>query len=123
MEKALDRRRFLQGAGAVASLGLAHGAEHKVAIVHLREDRDPAGAWAVSELHDALTGRSIPVRLCERVAEAEAGELCIVVAPGQSTLAKQVLRESGAVLPAGAESGGIVSGTVENRLLILACGG
>ena len=89
----------------------------------MREDRDTAGAWAVSELQGALAGRRIPVRLCERVSEAEAGELCILAAPGQSPLAKQILRESGASLPEGAETVGIVSGKVENRPLLLACGG
>jgi hypothetical protein len=123
MRQAFDRRRFLQGAGAVATLGLADAAERKVAIVYMPEDRDTAGAWAVSELQGALAGRRIPVRLCERVSEAEAGELCILAALGQSPLAKQILRESGAALPEGAETVGVVSGRVENRPLLLACGG
>jgi hypothetical protein len=61
--------------------------------------------------------------LCERVSEAEAGDLCILAAPGGSPVAKQVLRDAGVSLPDGPETVGIVNGKVENRPLLLASGG
>lgn len=123
MNKDLNRRRFLQGAGAVAALGTSQAAGRGAAIVFGAGDREPVGSWAVGELQNALTARQIPVKLCERVSEAGAGDLCILVAPGRSPVAKGILRDAGTTLPDGPETVALVSGKLEGRPVLLTCGG
>src|ERR1051325_11704865 len=117
-----DRRRFLQGAAALAAIG-GGAAERGVSIVYAREDRAPAGTWAVGELKDAFAVRQIPARVCDTVQEAGAADLCILAAPGRSAAAKAILREAGTTLPEGPETVAIANGKLESRSVLLASGG
>ena len=51
--------------------------------------------WAISELSEALTSRTIVVHRCQRLAQAAAGDLCIVAAGPDSPLGTSTPRRNG----------------------------
>jgi hypothetical protein len=80
---AFNRRQFLRTAtlGASASAGLSGASARPVTIV--LDPADPVAAaaasrWAAGELARALGARGVQARTVERVAQAGAGDLCIV---------------------------------------------
>ncbi len=90
-----NRRQFIKTTtvGAGASAGLTGALPPSVAIV-----LDPADAvasaaacrWAAGELSAALAGRGVQARIVDRVAQATAGDLCIVASGNQQGRAAMV---------------------------------
>ena len=110
----INRRGFLRTAGTVAALsGQASGAIPPVSLVIEPGDSianaGPA-KWATAELQQALTSAGSTVRTYRSLAGAPAGSQVIVVAGGQSNLARDILRRGGASLPQQAEALALVPG-------------
>ena len=121
----LNRRRFIQAAGAAAALGSAGGAARGVSIVIDRTDAVAAAGparWAVKELENALAARSIGVRNCERAAQAPAGDLCVVAAGLQSPVAATILKAAGVRVASAPEGLAVAPGIVAGHPVLLACG-
>jgi hypothetical protein len=119
----LNRRRFIQAAGATAALGSAGGAARGVAIVLDPADSVAASAparWAAKEFEDALSARGVAVHACERVAQAQPGDLCVLAAGFQSPVAAAVLKTAGVRAAPGPESLALSPGRVAGRAVLLA---
>jgi hypothetical protein len=128
--KGLNRRHFLQTAGFAAALvisrtGSAADSAGGVSIIvepgDSVADSSPA-QWAIGELSEALTSRSIVVRRLKRLAQAAAGELCIVAAGPDSPMASQILAETGARIPKVPEALCLVPLKISGKQVLLACG-
>ena len=122
----LNRRRFIQAAGAAASLDSAGGAARGVSIAIDPADTVAAAGparWAAKELEDALAARGVGVRYCERAAQAPAGNLCVLAAGLSSSVAGAILRAAGVRAAAAPESLAVAPGKVAGRVVLLACGG
>ncbi len=122
-----NRRRFLGGTGAALALG-GRGigaAERGVSIVV-----DPGDAiatagpaqWAVSELREALASWQVTASVRERVAQAPAGELCVVAAGFNHPLTMEILNSAGSTAPAVPGALGLIPGKAHGRPVLLACG-
>ena len=90
-----NRRQFLQTAAVagVVPAGLRGVAARPVAIVLDPADpvaAAPASRWAAGELSGALTGRGVPARIVDRVAQTDAAALCIVASGNQQGRAPSV---------------------------------
>ena len=128
--KGLNRRHFLKTAGVAAAMvisrtGIAADSAGGVSIVVEPGDsvaESSPAQWAISELSDALTSRSIVVHRCQRLAQAAAGDLCIVAAGPDSPMARQLLAEAGMRIPEVAESLGLVPIKTSGKAVLLACG-
>ncbi|MBI1787459.1 MAG: hypothetical protein HYR60_07905, partial [Acidobacteria bacterium] len=122
-ERDLNRRGFLTAAGLAATRGAA--ATRGVALVI-----DPADAvagapppqWAAQELEDSLAARGVAVHRCARVAQAPAGDLCVVAAGRTAGVAQDILKGAGIRVAAIPEALGLAQGTVSGRPVLLACG-
>jgi len=126
-----SRRRFLQTAGSLAALA---STEIKgVAATGLRgvslalDPADPiAGApesiWAANELEQSLAAKGVKILRCQRAAQANAGDLCIVAAGSGAAISMEVLHASSASVASAPESLGIFPGEAGGRKVILACG-
>jgi hypothetical protein len=118
----LNRRRFLQTAASAATFGATTtGAVRGVSIV--ADPADPVvsagpAQWAAKELEQSLTAAGIAVQRCERIADAKAGNQCIVAAGAASSIAK----EAGISVPAIPESLALTPGTLAGRPVLFACG-
>jgi hypothetical protein len=87
-----NRRQFLKTA-ALAATASAAAAPRPVAIVLDPADpvsTAPASRWAAGELSAALAGRGIQSRIVDRVAQADAADLCIVASGNQLLRAPSV---------------------------------
>src|SRR4051794_32972100 len=84
MNTPVNRRTFLQRAGAAAGGLLAGGAAGGAKGVALVSDPDDAVAgaaparWALGRLRDALTARGVSVNLRQQLSDIAPGELCVV---------------------------------------------
>jgi hypothetical protein len=140
----MKRRDFLKdtgrvGAGAVASLmtgaalaegrpvteGRAAGPGKGVAIV--RDPKDPVASerpvqWAVGQVREALEARAVPVRLCEQVKEARAGELCLLAAGGRAAVDREALEGTRLSVPDSPEALVLAHGRVGGQPVLLAGG-
>lgn len=74
--------------------------------------------WAVEQLRHALSQRGCAVRICARLGEAGAADLCVVATGGDSRMA----RDAGVVVPAAAESLVIAPGHLGLRDVLVAGG-
>jgi hypothetical protein len=126
-----SRRRFLLTAGSVAALagaevnGLAAATKRVVCLVIDPADTvasSPVSLWAAEELEKGLSAHGVSTRRCQRVTQANPGNLCLVVAGLASQLAKDVLTKAGAVVAARPESLGVFPGEVDSRKVTLICG-
>ncbi|HEV2274605.1 MAG TPA: hypothetical protein VGR96_10590 [Acidobacteriaceae bacterium] len=127
-----SRRRFLQSSGSAVALGLAGAAtpwaRAQARGVSLAADpADPvAGAapslWAAGELERSLASRGIAVSRCERLAQAKAGDLCIVAAGVDSAASRRILKSAKATVATAPEALGLIPGEIEDRRVLLACG-
>jgi hypothetical protein len=99
--------------------GLVKAAEARgVFIVAAPDDAIASAAptrWAAGELERSLTERGVPVRRVEKVAQAGAGDLCIVAAGPANPLAR-------AALPQAAEALALAPATSDGRAVLIACG-
>jgi hypothetical protein len=81
----LNRRRFLQTAGALTAIGPSYARGEHVSIVADPADPiagQPPVRWALDHLAATLTANSITVRRYERVSDAPSAGPCIVAAGG-----------------------------------------
>jgi hypothetical protein len=125
-----SRRRFLQTAGSLAALagsevnGVA-AAKRGVSLVIDSADTvasAPASLWAAQELEDALKAHGIPTLRCQRVAQANAGDLCLLVAGLHAASTTGVLKDAKATVAATPEALGVFPATVAGRKVTLVCG-
>ncbi len=122
----VNRRRFLQTAASAATFGVTStGAVRGVSIV--ADPADPVASagpaqWAASELERSLAATGVAVQRCARIAEAKAGNQCIVAAGSSSPIATEILKQAGVSVAAAPESLGLVPGTLAGRPVLLACG-
>jgi hypothetical protein len=126
-----SRRRFLQTAGSLAALagsevnGVAGVVGRGVSIVVDPSDpiaSAPEAAWASKELEDALKAQGILVKRCQQAAQANPGDLCLVVAGLGSPLAMEILKGTKANIATVPEALGVFPGSVANRKVTLVCG-
>jgi hypothetical protein len=90
-----NRRQFLRTAtlAASASAGLSGATGRPVAIVLDPADpvaAAPASRWAAGELAGAMDARGVQARIVDRVAQAGAGDLCIVASGNREGRAASV---------------------------------
>jgi hypothetical protein len=120
------RRSFLSGVGSAAALSRgASGATRDVSLV--MNSGDPvAGAaparWAMAQLQQSLAAHGVTARLRDRLAQAPAGDLCVVAAGAASPLAEAILKSAAASIPAVPEALGLLSGKTAGRSVLLAAG-
>ena len=124
----MNRRQFIQGAGAVVAASSLPLRRHNSRGVSLVIDPDDAVAnagpaqWAAKEFEQALIERGIAVKRCARIAQAKAGDFCVVAAGSQSAVASVILqtaRVNIAVLP---EALGLIPARIGGSSGLLACG-
>jgi hypothetical protein len=130
---ATTRRTFLKQASlGAASLALAGNSWRLLAadfaagvcIVTFTDDAIASAVppqWAIAELKQALAAKGVKVRVIASLAEAAAGELAIVVASSKNSVAQQIIKNAGVVMPAGAESLLLTTGIAAKRKVLLAC--
>ena len=126
-----SRRRFLQTAGSLAVVagseakGLAAVGSGGISLALDPSDAvagTPESLWAAKELEQSLAARGIKVLRCERVAQANPGDLCVAVAGSGSPIAVEILRKAGANVASAPESLGVFPGEAGGRKVVLACG-
>ena len=124
-----SRRHFLRIAGVTTlSGGFAGVATFQAKGISIVSDPADAVAsaasvkWATKELERSLSASGIPVQRCEQLANATAGNLCIVVAGSGTRLARRFLNAGGTAIPAVPEALGLVPGQVAGKQVLLACG-
>ena len=120
------RRSFLSGVGSAAALSRgARGATPDVSLV-MNPDDPVAGAaparWAMAQLQESLAEHGVTTRLRDRLAQAPAGDLCVVAAGAASPLAEAILKAAGASIPAVPEALGLLTGKASGRSVLLAAG-
>jgi hypothetical protein len=74
--------------------------------------------WAVEQLRQALVQRGLAVRVCARLDEANATDICVVATGGNSPLA----RDAGLAMPTEAEALAIAPGRLGRRDVLLVGG-
>ena len=127
-----NRRRFVQTAGSIAALSVAEmpmklAATTPGGVSIIVDPSDPvAGAapalWAAKELERSLTEQHIKVSRHESVAQAPAGDLCVMAAGADASASRGILKRSGVTVAAAPEALGLVSGQIGGRKVVLACG-
>ena len=120
------RRDFLAGAGSAAALSRGAGGATRDVCLVVNPDDPVAGAapsrWAMAQLQQSLAARGVAVRLPDRLAQAPAGDLCVVAAGAASPVAEALLKNAGARIPAVPEALGLVAGKTAGRSVLLATG-
>jgi hypothetical protein len=126
-----NRRRFVQTAGSLAALtvaaplNLAAATTDGVSIISDPGDSIASSAqatWAAKELERTLTGKQVKVSRSATVAEAPAGDLCIILSGGNTPVAQDLLKQSSVKIASGPESLALVSGKVGAKKVVLASG-
>jgi hypothetical protein len=126
-----SRRRFLLTAGSLAAVtgaevkGIAATAKRGVSIVIDPRDSvtsSPASLWATQELEKALNTHGVTALRCQRITQANAGDVCLIVGGLASQLTKDVLNKVGAVVEARPEALGVFPTEIEGRRVTLICG-
>jgi hypothetical protein len=122
---ALNRREFIQAATATVALSAISVREWSLSIVVPQDDPIANGSvvrWAISELQRSLAARGVSVVLRENISQTKRGDFCILAASAKSSLAAQVLGQSGAAIGDLAEALAIAPASVSDRRILLACG-
>src|SRR6266487_6801660 len=126
-KKGWNRREFFQATGSVALLSAvqtrtrARGISIVVDLSDNVANAAPAH-WAAKELEQSLQSRGISVHRCERIAQANRGDLCILAAGAQSNVAVEILKEAHTTLASVPEALAMVPGTIDQRKVLLVCG-
>ena len=120
------RRNFLAGVGSAAALSRsAKGATRDVSLV-INPDDPIAGAapsrWAMAQLQQSLAARGVAARLPDRIAQAPAGDLCVLAAGAASPVAEAILKNAGVSVAAVPEALGLLAGKTAGRSVLLAAG-
>jgi hypothetical protein len=128
-QKGISRRHFVKLAGisalGISSLGNISFKTKGVAIVIDQTDKTAGpepSQWALSELEKSLTSKGIDVYRCNQIAQAGNGDLIIVAAGSDSSIARQLLKDVKIEIPTAAEALGLVPVGAENKQILLACG-
>lgn len=129
MFKSMSRRRFIKIAGISAAGAPFFGCFHfsKTGVSIVVDPADPIAAaepaqWAVHELETSFSAEGINVKRCESLAQARNGELTIVVAGSESSLARQLRNDAGINIPAVPEALGLIPVKSADKFIVLACG-
>jgi hypothetical protein len=127
------RRTFLKQASlGTAGLALVGGsfplrAGDSSGAVSIVIDPDDAVAlavptqWAISELKEALTAKRVNMRLISRITDAATSEFVIVVASGENSISRQIIKSNDVAMPSAAETFVLAPGAVAGRKVVLAC--
>jgi len=127
--KGISRRHFLKIAGisaiGVSSLGYINLETNGVSIVV-----DPAdivagstpSQWAVKELEKSLISIGLDVNRCDLLTKARGGDLTIVAAGSDSSLAHQLLKNVKINIPDVPEALGLLPVNYDDKQIVLACG-
>jgi len=128
-QKGISRRRFLKITGisafGVSSLGYFNFITNGVSIVIDHDDivaDSTPSQWAVRELEDSLASKGINVYRCDHLTQARSGDLNIVVAGSDSSLALQLLNVAGINIPVVPEALGLIPVKSGDKQILLACG-
>ena len=125
MTSSMHRRRFLQTTGSAAALpvlrSVAMAASQPVSIIL---DGVPAGPgrWAADQLRRTLESRSVAVKIHQKLAESESGNLCILACSQGSQTGQDLLRSANLALPTAPESLAIAPGKVGGKSVLAAYG-
>jgi len=120
----MQRRNFLKAVGSAATIGMAAGAGRGVSIVADPADTvagAPPAQWAAKELQDALSAAGVAVRKVDRVAQAAAGDFCILAqgskksggVPEALALSPSTVAGHPALLASGDDTRGLVYALLE----------
>jgi len=82
----------------------------------------PPVTWAVEQLRNALASKDRSVEIVSSIEAASATSRRILVAAGDSALARGLLDRSGLTLPDAAEALALLSGRIDDREVVLATG-
>lgn len=125
----VSRRHFVKVAGitalGVSSFGLSDITAKGVSIIADPSDPivgTPPTKWAMKELEDSLTAQGIGVSRFEKLSQAKAGDLYIVVAGLASSVTGPMLKAGKIKIPAVPEALGLVPVKSDGKQLLLACG-
>jgi len=129
-ENSWNRRRFLQTASGVTALSVASSRRIAAAGAPVTLVVDPADSiastppctWALKELKDALDRAHIPVTHADKLSQAPAANLRIVIAGSNSALGASILGKSGVTVPSVPEAMALVPGPSGSSKTVLACG-
>lgn len=128
-QRGISRRHFIKIAGisavGVSSLGFLKFKINGVSIVTDPADRTAnsrPSQWAAKELEEALKDEGVNVFRCDRLAQARSGDLIIVAAGSDSSLARQLLRDAKKRIPAVPDALGLVPVSLDGKQVLLACG-
>src|SRR5450755_3135236 len=121
-----NRRQFAGTAvGAVASLGLGHAAGKGVSIVIDPRDEvaaAPPARWAAKEPEQSLTAHGVTVSMCDSIAAAKAGDLCVLSAAASSSIAAGILKQARLTVANAPQALAICPGAVSGKNVLMACG-
>ena len=110
----INRRRFLQTAGAVTALSRSASAAYpSVSLVVDPTDAIANSApakWAAQELEQSLKAAGAEVQRCRNLAEAKSGNQCIVVAGARAAASEDLQKRAGVSIAASPEALGLVPG-------------
>src|SRR5579859_2394275 len=92
----INRREFLKRTGLAAGVSVAHGAGAAGGVSIILSPDDPINSkppvtWAAEELERSLAARGISVHHHQRIDQAAAGDLCIIVAGADRPLSRKIL--------------------------------
>src|SRR2546423_10757629 len=96
-------------------------------VVIISDPADPvasgiAGQWAVGQLRDALSARTVPVNTAARLEDAPAASRCVLAAGKSNVAATRLAAAAGITLPAAPESVALLPADFGGRSVLLAFG-
>ncbi|MCL4540211.1 MAG: hypothetical protein M1378_11555 [Bacteroidetes bacterium] len=127
--KGISRRRFVKVIG-ISALGVSSLKHFNFKTRGVSIVVDPSDAiatsgpsvWAVDELEQSLKSEGIDVFRCEQISETKSGDLIIVAAGSDSSIARRLLKDSKEEIPAVPEALGMIPVSSAGRQVLLACG-
>lgn len=122
-----SRRQFLKTTALAGGLITARAESPKVSIFVLSDASDPVvgGApvqWAIGQLRSSLSAKGLPATLQGNLEGFDEAATRILIAPGNSEIARRALGEARASLPARSESLAIASATLRGQPVLLLTG-
>lgn len=128
-KKGISRRSFIKLAGisavGISSLGFINLQTKGVSIVVDPADKissSKPSQWAVKELEKSLITKGMDVYRCRNISQARDGDLCIVAAGSDSSIAVRLLKDSNKKIPAVPEALGLIPVRSGDKQILLACG-
>jgi hypothetical protein len=125
----MSRRRFMKLAGisviGASSFGYINLKKKRISIVKDPADRIAGSSpslWALKELEESLTSLGISINRFDHLSQARRGDLIIVVAGSDSSMAGQLLKIAGANIPTVPEALGLIPVTSDRKQVLLASG-